>query len=312
MITGANLITITPEQAARLLTLNRRNRRMRMGFVRYLADQLRKGRWVVTTDCVGLRDDGALANGQHRLAAIVMAGIAADVLWVEGVDEATWRAIDTGNKRSNADALEISNVLSADCKFIAELTNRVVGSRVSNEVVAEIALFWQSAYQALYDSHAGGSNSAGCNNVSVRIAAGLQFLRRPTKPDQRLRILAQYHALLSAEVDKMSKAVGLLWKRQTRARFGRRTKSERVDTLLFAYRCFDPTRDSVEPQMRQPDVIMAEIVAELTTLEESAVRMMNYAMDSAMAAKAQAPASQTILPSWNERLRGAAVNTIPV
>lgn len=66
---------VTPEMAANWLQANTRNRPINESKVRRIASDIREGRWIVTHQGIAFDRLGTLLDGQHRLHAIVLAGI---------------------------------------------------------------------------------------------------------------------------------------------------------------------------------------------------------------------------------------------
>lgn len=97
--------TITPTQAAKWLE-NRfeGQRHVRTPHVQRLASMISKGDWRLTSDAVTLIKD-KLGNGQHRCAAIVLAGKPCEALVLRTTDEKLFDVMDSGIARSVADVL---------------------------------------------------------------------------------------------------------------------------------------------------------------------------------------------------------------
>jgi hypothetical protein len=104
--------TITPERARKML-----DRTEALGFtqrslvkmrVERLAHAIVTGQWMVTHQGIALGPDGAVLDGQHRLAAIVLADQAVDVLVVRETSEEAFAVLDTGVARTTADTLKIA------------------------------------------------------------------------------------------------------------------------------------------------------------------------------------------------------------
>lgn len=99
--------TISPEVAKAYLSKNTSNRKIRESFVRYLANEMATGRWMLTNQGIAFFKDGTLADGQHRLSAIVMSGATVEMQVTRGMDQNVMPAIDVGAKRSVADYLHL-------------------------------------------------------------------------------------------------------------------------------------------------------------------------------------------------------------
>lgn len=96
---------ITPRIAADMLAQNGINRPLRKGAVeRYAADML-AGRWLPSNDAITVDIDGNLLNGQHRLHAVVLAGIPVEFLVATGYPSESMVAMDSGALRSMANVL---------------------------------------------------------------------------------------------------------------------------------------------------------------------------------------------------------------
>jgi hypothetical protein len=94
------LKTITPEWAAKTLAeKNTRNRPISRPHVEALANEIRRGAWQVNGDTIKLSPDGQLIDGQHRLAAVVKAGVSIQSFVVEGISFDVFHTIDTRLKR---------------------------------------------------------------------------------------------------------------------------------------------------------------------------------------------------------------------
>lgn len=102
---SADIITVTPEMAAEWLTERwGEQRNIRTRHVRRLAADMEAGRFRISPDAI-LRIKGKLANGQHRLAAVVQAGKPMPFLVMDSKDEELYKVIDAGLHRTVADGL---------------------------------------------------------------------------------------------------------------------------------------------------------------------------------------------------------------
>jgi hypothetical protein len=104
---------ITPRKAEEYLKLNKVNRPLSKRLVRDFAEAMRRGEWQVTHQGIALDTDGILVDGQHRLAAIVEAGIPVEITVFTDVPVGTFDVLDTGKKRNAADVLAIEGEKSS-------------------------------------------------------------------------------------------------------------------------------------------------------------------------------------------------------
>ncbi|WP_329611531.1 hypothetical protein [Kitasatospora herbaricolor] len=109
----SNVHRVTPETALQWLTHNTSNRPLSKSFVAQLAGQIQRGEWQLTHQGIAFDEDGILIDGQHRLAAIVKAGQAVDVIVTHGVPRTAFTVMDTGRKRTGRDALALAGEVNA-------------------------------------------------------------------------------------------------------------------------------------------------------------------------------------------------------
>jgi hypothetical protein len=110
------LMMITPSQAAAMLKdSNTNNRKLRQRWVEQLARDIKNGVFITTHQGIAFDDKQVLLDGQHRLAAIVLAGQPVEMnvttgleseICRRGVHIKTWDVIDKGGKRSDGEALK--------------------------------------------------------------------------------------------------------------------------------------------------------------------------------------------------------------
>ena len=120
--------TVTPAQAEIWLRTQAPNRTPIRSHVNYLATEIRAGRWRVTHQGIAFDNHGVLLDGQHRLMAIVAAGLPVRVLVTRGLSrEDALAGVDVGKNRSRAQLLAMqgvsnSTVKAAICRAIAVMT----------------------------------------------------------------------------------------------------------------------------------------------------------------------------------------------
>ena len=101
---------VTPSMAESFLLENNSNRKLNKPQLDMLVRTIKAGNWALTHQGVAIYDDGTLADGQHRLSAIVESGIACMMPVFYGVEktEKTVMAVDCGKLRSVTDSSAIS------------------------------------------------------------------------------------------------------------------------------------------------------------------------------------------------------------
>lgn len=105
---------ITPEQAKSYLVNNFANQRsVCEKHVVHLAQQMTAGQWQLNGEPIIIDSKGNIANGQHRLHAVIRAKMPIQFLIVEGVDESAFYTIDSGKTRSTGDVFAINGITNA-------------------------------------------------------------------------------------------------------------------------------------------------------------------------------------------------------
>jgi len=99
--------TITPAMAQAWLDRGGVNRKPSERAIQKLMWAIQLGEWDMTGETIKLDKDGKVRDGQHRLHAIIRAGIAVDNIVVRGISESAFDKIDTGKSRSMADVISI-------------------------------------------------------------------------------------------------------------------------------------------------------------------------------------------------------------
>ena len=102
-------LMVSPQQAKRWLdSFNTQNRTIRDTQVRQFVEDMKNKRWVFTHQGIAFYEDGTLADGQHRLAAVVEANTPIKFMVTTGLPKATAQTIDQGRARMAHDAIRIS------------------------------------------------------------------------------------------------------------------------------------------------------------------------------------------------------------
>lgn len=116
----SRIVKVTPEIAETLLSRASVNRRLNKGQVTSLAGAILRGEWKLTHQGIAFDDTGALLDGQHRLNAIIEANTPVEMLIFEGLPKDVFPVLDTGKRRSAADAL-----LSTGAKYLQLLSSTI-------------------------------------------------------------------------------------------------------------------------------------------------------------------------------------------
>lgn len=106
----SSIEVITPKRATEYLDRNHGNRKLREGVVERYAEDMKNGRWTQCVAPIVFYDNGDIADGQHRLWAIVESGKQQSFYVVRGLPREAGLNIDTGLGRSLVDNARISGI----------------------------------------------------------------------------------------------------------------------------------------------------------------------------------------------------------
>ncbi len=205
---GIARVVVTPEQAAKWLAINDGNRRVRPGLVKYLSSQISSGEWMPDhPQPIAFSDAGRLIDGQHRLHAIIVAGVSVEARIEFGVPDKMREYLDTGISRGLEDRvclIEDHRYNKVASQIVNYLFTSMTSSttRPSPEQAREIfeshrdSITWISQHK---------KNDQGIGRVSVVVAA-MEYYERdrekaadfysslviPDGPVQQSRILRDY------------------------------------------------------------------------------------------------------------------------
>ena len=137
-------VEITPVLAEVMLTTNTHNRAARRAAIARNRQAIRDGRWVAGASTIRLDTDRTIADGQHRLMAVVEEGrsIVVDVRF--GVSSTVRPVLDTHGKRSGSDVLAIeghgnTTALAAAARLLynCEVLSPRQNVGIDNDICAE-------------------------------------------------------------------------------------------------------------------------------------------------------------------------------
>ena len=86
---------IDPEMAARLLETNTKNRPLDRRSITAMIRDMREGRWQFNAAPIVVDETGKLADGQHKLTAIVESGVTVETSFAIGVSEDAFETIES-------------------------------------------------------------------------------------------------------------------------------------------------------------------------------------------------------------------------
>lgn len=192
----AEIRTITPAEAAKLLEQNTSNRVLNKSAVNRYAAAMARGEWLVGNDAICIGKDGIILNGQHRLYAVVISEVPQEFLVRVDVESNDLKAMDQGNKRIGADiATLLGHKMSrAQSKALRLLgTNWALTATMATPSVDELIGLdneWSSSIE-----EASKLLVANKRNLGIPTAAAAEALRWG-KLDDRQGMIADFFSIM--------------------------------------------------------------------------------------------------------------------
>lgn len=112
--------TIGPELAKTYLKNNTANRNVRRTHVKWLAGMMSRGQWKLTHQGIAFDLAGRLIDGQHRLMAIIEAGVPVELVVTRGVETSGFYVCDLAVGRTAAD---VTGMPREEVEVLAVLAN---------------------------------------------------------------------------------------------------------------------------------------------------------------------------------------------
>jgi len=198
---------VTPQMAQDWLQSNENNRRVQQERVKLYAAAMARGGWHFTHQGIAFYEDGRLADGQHRLLAIVLSQCSVWMNVTYGLKLPAATAVDAGRPRNLTNAMHFMG-LDTRNKFVpvaralfqeymAQRGNGSVrGRAIDNDVFIK---FCESAREAVEFSVA-SSCTKGLSHAVVRAAISAAWFSRDC--DRLSQFKEQLHSgVISSNTD---------------------------------------------------------------------------------------------------------------
>lgn len=116
----SELVKVTPSLAEHFLSKNTLNRNISHSLVNKYANDMANGNWRLTHQGIAFYDDDSVADGQHRLLAIIKARATLPMMVTYGLEKESSLGIDYHRPRSIVDGIKIGGFSDwIDFKHIA-------------------------------------------------------------------------------------------------------------------------------------------------------------------------------------------------
>ena len=175
--------TITPEMAKDYLKHNTDNyRKLSRTTVYKYAAEMKAGRWELNGEGIQFDESGKLKNGQHRLAAILVANVPVKMAVIRGVSDSV-SVFDSGSNRTvvqiaNARDLDVSTTEAAAAKIIA---SRFTHATTKGEVLAWLDKHAHELHRAYRIVSTNCSKNGGVSKRGPVLAAIYLMLQHDVK-----------------------------------------------------------------------------------------------------------------------------------
>lgn len=258
---------MTPQMARKLLQANRENRPQKGKFIDYLVKEIKEGRWLTTSDGIGVATTGRVLNGQHRLEAIARAGVPVTVIVTTGLDEQAFMVTDNGNKRSVADNTGLPpNLVSDVMLLLSSQPGFAKLSRIAPQTILDAVDWWRPAYEAMMDGTQRLRRN-GMDSAPIRVGMGLRWSVEKD-PAYRSYVIEQYSRMIKGDVPALSRGAATLWGRLQRNQVGS-TRTARLEGMATVFYHMDPRRAATTPLVRSMEETLEEVTQWIAMMPEA-------------------------------------------
>lgn len=170
---------ITPKLAEQYLNRNTNNRPLREGHAEKMAHDMLAKAWTKCTVPIVFYEDKSLADGQHRLWAIVTSGHSQRFYVIHGLPKEDGINIDTGIIRTPVDVARIHNIDPEMTNAIAAIARGIEDGQASNSgpgrSVSEVLVIMAKHREAAHWAFKHGPKGRGMKNAAVHSAMGRAY-----------------------------------------------------------------------------------------------------------------------------------------
>jgi hypothetical protein len=259
----ASIVEITPDIAGDFLRTSQGNRRIRKWYVSQLAAAMRRGEWRVTSQGIGIDQNGNLRDAHHRLPAVIESGVTIRSVLVLGLREDAYQVIDTGMKRTLADLLN-EDTRVADAIRLASNLYWGTTSPTVDQTKPLYACGLPDSLHALIQFC--GTVRKYFSSAPMKLAASITIMNG----GDANYVYQQYRAMCLSMFDEMAPATQAL-KRQVDN--GAAVASNTRDTLTRGLRVFDKKKMKVTKIQVGEDDIAAAVTLVKNTLRSKSTQL---------------------------------------
>lgn len=235
---------ITPEMAQKYLdTRPPWQRNVRPGWVSSLARMIKEGSFLLTHQGIAFNENGSNTDGQHRLLAIIEAGIPVKMMVTRGLSDNAWKGTDQGVVRRVHEVTSLNKRLGEAVRFVTRFV--YFEQKPSSESLEFIGSSTLGKKIHDFQTHAPTIIRYFSQSPLVVVAAIRACL------DGGDYALNQYRALTLQDYDAMSQISKSLCRQVSTNKANHDIK----DTVCRAWKVFDPSRmDTTKIQINDIEI----------------------------------------------------------
>lgn len=225
-------VVVTPEMAKAWLKTNTLNREVRPGYVKGIAQAMKRGEWVLNHQPIAL-NGSKLLDGQHRLMAFLASGLPKIQMMVAyDVPTDTFDTIDIGAKRSHADIFREDRRVMNPVSAVGRL---LFGGKQTPHQLAPIYEKLKGQVREIVNTIPRGTPAFGNASIVIGILAAI------LSGEDKAKCLKMYKKMASFELDGLPR-IAQLFVRQvslTKKGAGKVVKStDRNQLIVRTYTTF--------------------------------------------------------------------------
>lgn len=173
---------IGPETARKYLMMNTNNpRKINWHVVHAYAEDMKAGRWVLNGEPICFDENGNLRNGQHRLYAIIRAGVVVQTLVIRNIASGC-TLYDYGLKRSITTENQMPSVVGAVATVIVNNAWRN-GSAIPRMILTDYMLEHEGDLLEAFRIARTGADKTVCRKRDVVLAVYILLRKNVDKED---------------------------------------------------------------------------------------------------------------------------------
>lgn len=194
------LVKITPVLAEHYLSKNTLNRNVSQRLVNKYAHDMESGSWMLNHQGIAFYEDGSVADGQHRLLAVIQSGKTVSMMVTFGLKKPVATTIDGGRKRSLSDGIKIGELSDWIGPRHIYLINQVADLS-SKRLSATETVDWLEGMKesAQFSVEAFCNNKRALTNAVLHGAMALAHFYNPGREEDLMRFARTYMIGLASD-----------------------------------------------------------------------------------------------------------------